>query len=485
MSAIYNFERSFHSCPEVDCCDIENYPEVSKDVFCMMEQGFYDDTSVAHLFPFVTVNGTGEPYIDIYIWNVMLYPSIYRRFIIRDGWRLSKDVEECFLNYIYSDLLKVDKKIFENMSEAVIKYFPMWKYKDYSVQGRKIAFEHIYYASHPSGVKEILYKAGLNNIAFQINEIPSYNLIGTSPTSIIGHDFSVKLLRILNQPGFCDKLHTEEGIENCKAIYNYYSGYIGKNLPSLSQWAYLNKLYENDGLFAGKGFIRALYEKLSSSWSNHILDEYEKFLLFREEYSDIRKLKIPKPDDVWDIVEKLEMVEEFKSENENVDEIIKGRKDSSSYEYCGDDYSVIMPASTLDFCKEAIAQGNCVMDYIEDHASGETTILFVRRTDEKDKAFVTLEIKDWIVRQAYARFNALPAKDVYEFLIEYAERKWLLCDPYHLIMDGIDGCDDEIDENLFELAEQYHPKVFVNTEEPDAAKYVQMTIEDCFPGIIP
>lgn len=54
-----------------------------------------------------------------------------------------------------------------------------------------------------------------------------------------------------------------------------------------------------------------------------------------------------------------------------------------------------------------------------------------------------------------------------------------------MIMDGIDGCDGEIDENLFELAEQYHPKVFVNTEEPDAAKYVQMTIEDCFPGIIP
>ena len=484
MQEIYNFERLFHSCPEVDCCDITTYPEVSEDVFYMMEQGFYDDTSVAHLFPFVAVNGLGEPYIDIYIWDVMLYPCTYRRFVICDGLRLSKDVEDAFLNYIYSDLLHVDEKLFESMREAVVKYFPMWKYKDYAVQGRKIAFEHMYYVSHPSGVKEILYKAGLNNIAFQINEVPSYNLIGTTPTSIIGHDLSIKLLRILNQPGFFDKLRTEEGIEHCKAIYNYYSGYIGKKLPSLSQWDYLDRLYENDGLFAGKGFIRALYEKLSSSRSIHILDEYEKFLLFREEYSDIRKLKIPKPDDVWDIVEKLEMVEEFKSENEYADEMIKVRKDSSSYEYCGDDYSVLMPASILDFCKEAIAQGNCVMDYIEDHASGETTILFVRRNNEMDKAYVTVEIKDWTVRQAYARFNELPTKEVYEFLIEYTKRNWLFCDPYHLIMAGRDDCDDEIDADLLELVERYQPTVSASIKDFDDAQYEQLTIEDCFPEIL-
>ena len=139
MQEIYNFERLFHSCPEVDCCDITTYPEVSEDVFYIMEQGFYDDTSVAHLFPFVAVNGLGEPYIDIYIWDVMLYPCTYRRFIICDGLRLSKDVEDSFLNYIYSDLLHVDEKLFESMGEAVVKYFPMWKYKDYTINAMVVA----------------------------------------------------------------------------------------------------------------------------------------------------------------------------------------------------------------------------------------------------------------------------------------------------------------------------------------------------------
>ncbi len=458
MPEVYNFERFLHRCPEVDCFDTNKYPKVSEEVVFRMEEYFYDDDcSDAHIFPFVTVNGSGEPYIDIYILDMMLYPCNYRRFIISDGLRLSEDDEKCFLSYIYNDHLHVEEKCFENMVEAVIKNFPTLNYKYYSVQDQKIAFDHIYYASHRSGVKEILYKAGLSNIAFKINEIPSYNLIGTSPDSIIGNNISIKLLRILNQPEFNGKLCTEGEIEHCKEIYNHYSGYIGKDLPSLSQWAYLEKLFDNEGILARKGFNRTLYEYLSYYCDNDILGDYEKFFMLREEYSDIIKQKIPKPDEVYGIVEVFEMLENLKGKLNYLDKTIKRRKDKNDYEYRGDNYSVIMPGSILDFFKEAVAHGKWVMDYIDEHASGKITILFVRRNEEIDRSFVILEIRNRILSRVLFAW-LYRAADIYEFLIDYIEKNYHIFDPNSLIITDPYNHDYVTDGGLMEYVKCHPPK---------------------------
>ena len=68
---------------------------------------------------------------------------------------------------------------------------------------------------------------------------------------------------------------------------------------------------------------------------------------------------------------------------------------------------VVMPGSAMDLCREAVRQGNCLLDYLKEHARGETTIVFVRRKQDPDANFVTMEIRDQVIEQVFAQFNAL------------------------------------------------------------------------------
>ena len=453
MIKMRKLERLLFPCPEVDSYDDAAFPQVSDDDFMVMEQEFCEDASFVHIFPFVRESEDGKGYVDLYVLDPMLYPEGYRRFVICDGYSLSETEEAVFLEYISGDFLCLDGERMHSLNEKIFRQFPSWHYFDYSSECVRDALKHMYFVSHCSGAREILYKADLYRIASNLDEIPSYNMIGSNPESIVGYDIPIKLLRILNQPYMTSKLFAEESIIQCRNVYSEYSGYIGKKLPSCGQWNYLEALYNNGGVFAGHGFIRTLYEKLSLTGATCFLNEYEQFLKLRDEISDIKKMKIPKPCDIWDVVEKLEKVRECRTGNEGVDSLFGERKKRNGFEYIGMKYAVSMPRSSLDMCKEAITQGNCVMDYIDDHASGDTTILFVRRVNEPERSFVTMEVKDRVIEQVYGRFNSLPKKEVYEFLKEYARACRLLYDPYQLITREF-YCDKE----LLEYAEEFRKK---------------------------
>ena len=484
MQTKRSIERLLFSCPEVNCSDYSVYPLVSYEEFMAMEQEFCAETSHVHIYPFVRKREDGKGYIDLYIWDLMLYPESFRRVIICDGYRLSEAEETGFFEYINSDFLFCDKEELKRLNEKIVQQFPSWHYVDYSSYHIREALDHMYFASHCSGAREILYKANLNRIAANLDKIPSYNMVGSNPESIIGYDLPLKLLRILNQPFLISRLYSEKSITQCRAVYKEYSGYIGKRLPSNGQWTYLETLYNNEGMFAGHSFIRALYEKLFFTESDRSLGEYEQFIILRDEIAEIRKIKIPKPEDVGYMVEKLERIRECKSDNTKVDPLFRERKKENIYEYAGEKYVITMPESSMEICKEAIAQGNCVMDYIEKHAFGHTTILFVRRIGSPQKSFVTMEVKDRTIEQVYGRFNTLPKKDVFEFLKEYARTHWLIYDPYELIMRSIVNDEFDCNEELWKYAETFFKNNYIVIEEDDKERsYTQMTLEECFPEV--
>ena len=95
-----NLERLLFYCPEVDCHDFAAFPLVSDDDFMIMEQEFYEDTSFVHIFPFVREKEDGKGFVDLYVWDLMLYPESYRRFVICDGYSLSEAEEAEFLEYV-------------------------------------------------------------------------------------------------------------------------------------------------------------------------------------------------------------------------------------------------------------------------------------------------------------------------------------------------------------------------------------------------
>ena len=112
----------------------------------------------------------------------------YRRLIIEEGMCLPEDREKELMRYARGGrgmLLASDGEM-RYLCDVLREYFPYLNYCGYEDPGK--AIEHIYYASHRSGPKEILYKAGLSNIAYDLEIMEHYNFIGRTPSEIVGHN---------------------------------------------------------------------------------------------------------------------------------------------------------------------------------------------------------------------------------------------------------------------------------------------------------
>ena len=426
MISIGNFERRLFSCPEVN---MSEYAPASDEEFLLMETEF--STEFVCVFPFVRKKDGKRPYVEIYIWDVMLYPDVYRRFIICDEMRLPELLEKQLFDHCKEPFIYIDERVMDQFNNALLDCFPKWHYIPYSSVDIGRSIEHIYYASHCSGPKEILYKAGLENIAYNLDRIPEYNLIGQTAPEIIGHDLPFKLLRILDQPELIDSLYADDSMKHALLVYRSFAGVIGEGIPSADQWRYLDRLYSDRRKFEGLEFNRSFYMHLRQPGSEEFIDSYWRYCELYEDLKIEKRMKIPKIDDLLNATEKLERFYKYSKESPDLDEQIRYRKkiDSHVYEYSDDSYIVTMPGSCADICKESIDQENCLMDYICDHALGETTILFLRKKDKPDESYVTMEVKNRKIMQVYGRCNSFPEKEVYQFLIEkYSKDKSVLID---------------------------------------------------------
>lgn len=77
--------------------------------------------------------------------------------------------------------------------------------------------------------------------------------------------------------------------------------------------------------------------------------------------------------------------------------------------------------------KELIAEGeklhHCVGTYTERYANGKTNILFVRKKSAPNVPYVTVEVRDNQIRQAYAHNDTQPPKEVEKFLERFTQAK--------------------------------------------------------------
>ena len=91
--------------------------------------------------------------------------------------------------------------------------------------------------------------------------------------------------------------------------------------------------------------------------------------------------------------------------------------------YEDDKYSVLVPETVYQIGEEGLILNHCVRTYIPLVASGDTTILFIRKNDNLDRPFYTLEIRDGKVRQCHGLCNSNMTPDIEEFLKEYCSKK--------------------------------------------------------------
>ena len=100
-------------------------------------------------------------------------------------------------------------------------------------------------------------------------------------------------------------------------------------------------------------------------------------------------------------------------------------KELKEWEYEADGYRVIAPQNESDLIKEGKLLGHCVATYATSHATGRTVILLIRRAEEPERPYFTLNLSPdgMTMIQNRGRQNCAPPEEVKTFTEKYL--KWL------------------------------------------------------------
>ena len=102
-------------------------------------------------------------------------------------------------------------------------------------------------------------------------------------------------------------------------------------------------------------------------------------------------------------------------------------KNNKHLEYSYGDYFVKIPETPNDVVAEATAQHNCLRSYIERISSGKSIVAFVRKKEEPDKSYVTVEITpEMRIVQVKGYCNSEPqGRKLNEFFTKWSAAKKL------------------------------------------------------------
>lgn len=92
------------------------------------------------------------------------------------------------------------------------------------------------------------------------------------------------------------------------------------------------------------------------------------------------------------------------------------RRGWTRYEMETEQLLIRLPKCAHEIRKEGNAQHHCVATYMDRMVAGETCILFIRKKEEPDKSYYTVEVRDDEVIQVRGKYNAAPSEDVEEFM---------------------------------------------------------------------
>ena len=477
------------ACPVADSNDYTTYPGIDEEMYSDM---YFDITTIAerdlaYFFSYICRNENGDIYISVYVWDGKYSLETPKRFIIREGYRMTDEDEDEFLGYLRHGIQCGSPLHYTSFIRLVRLVFPELHLPPEKEDCHELMLEHIYYAGHASGAKEILYKAGLDSVAFHLERYPSYNPEGTTPAKIIGRGTTLKMLRIIESAGLVFYLFTNKSTESFVSAYRMCSDYLNSKKVTSNQISYLITLCSHGKEHFEKEFNSDLYKHLGTDEGFLYLKPFMDFEELRVELQGIVDVEMPQFNNLCEVVEDMKRLRTYLPRKAYVDKQIAARTEACCLGYSAISYSVILPRSVMDFFNEAVSQHNCVMDFIGPYINGDTTIVFLRRTDDPEKSYVTIEIKNNKIKQVYAKANRLPEPEVYQFLEIYSEAMGLRYDPYRLIEYSLDDCDDlPYGERLEEYAHNYKaqkdPGYFetqIETNKPDR----QITFEEAFPEL--
>ena len=123
----------------------------------------------------------------------------------------------------------------------------------------------------------------------------------------------------------------------------------------------------------------------------------------------------------------------------DIDELyIKAKeKLEEKYSYQADGYAIIIPPNVEDFTREGLEMHNCVGGYKKRVADGSTQVVYIRKLDDMDKSFGTMEIstRETII-QARGKYNKDLPEDAEAFVEKFEHE---ILEPLRTIAISLDG----------------------------------------------
>lgn len=356
-----------------------------------------------------------------------------RRFTFHDDYYWDSYSENIFSEYFVKtgNCPHSDKQLDIIFKQYSILH-PDWHLKRYYKNGIKM-LDHIYHCIRRNTVKEMLYKAGLDELAVNSDDAEELNLLGTNPSALFD-GLSMRALRSLNSQEGLKLISSIERRNYMRGLTTRYSTIVNQKL-NRAQCRYLNFLIE--GGVTMQEIARLFLTKraeLEDIWSLSRLDLFlqverngVKYADRLKQYSEldplikdyISKVKDYREDFNLKILDSVMLAGQEKYDGE-----IKrsNRKRNYSLQERYGEYCIRFPQTVRDFFREALYMRNCLMSYLEDYVRNTTTILFMRKTENVNTPYITVEIFRNKLEQAYHPLNK-PCSECEELWIwDYCKR---------------------------------------------------------------
>ncbi len=376
-----------------------------------------------------------QPFIDsIYIiYDEDRKPVQVRRFAIHEGYAWDRESE----GFFHDHCVKVQRCGYQGgMIDQVYQYYeklhPEWHMQRYLTKGLRV-LDHIYNCVVKHTAKEMLYKSGLDELAAHIDEMDQLNLMASKPAELYD-GIPIRVLRSLNCPVGATLISDADRRTFVKELNTKFQDLFQDKLND-AQCRYIIHMINGNLTIGETGrLLRSRKPDLARIWTKRLFDvflakerqakEVEERCRLYGSFDPIYENYIRKITDFADDYNIIQLDYYLGFHRKEYDALIRRSNRKRDYEWQERDnkYYVRYPQTINDFCREAIYMQNCLLSYVDAMIKNDTTILLMRKNNDINKPFITIEIYQNELMQACHRFNRDCTKEEAEWILDYCSR---------------------------------------------------------------
>ncbi len=390
-------------------------------------------------------------FVDVYVNTVEDQSLWTERFIIADGYSMTADDEQRFFERLMSPYTTVNQRTCGFLFQEITGLLPELHLRSYDPWSH--VFLHIYYCTHRSGIREQLFKIGLNEVAVRLGEIDEYNLLGTNVEEAF--DVPLKMMRKLNtREAVSTMLRTKESRLEAKWMYQWYHNFINRfHELNRYQFDYLKECLEKETT-PHMRFLKQLsrLRDMPDPYFEIVpLSDvlYQEFKKYRKNWSALGTYRtvFPQYPDLSDgrrFLTLAKLLEEYVMYEGDLDISVGNLAERwcAAYAFEDETYEIVIPTCLKDILQEADALHNCLHAYVYPIIRQETIILFIHEKRRKKRSCVCLEIRESDICQVKGICNQPLTAEQNQFVRAFAAAKGLEYSNW----DGLDLFEDDDEE---------------------------------------